>query len=140
MENNQSLVEKWEQSGLLEDVKNKFFMSQALEIAASNLMYQVEIGDITTEQLKYCGALLFPLVYKVFKDKEYLVEPEVEGTKAFAVFINTAGLTEDKEPDTVQQYGMHLGNTLDTVQDVTTLCKIEVQQRETGFHLIVHLL
>lgn len=141
MENVQELVEKWEQSGLLEGVKDKLFMSQALEIAAVELVNKVESGKITSEQLKSCGPLLFPLVYKAFRDKSYKVQTKIaESAAAFSVFVGTSGVTLDDEPGVVHEHGTHLSRLLDEVHNVSTLCKIEVQPRETGFHLVTYLL
>jgi hypothetical protein len=141
MKNVQELVEKWELSGLLEGVKDRVFMSQALEMSAVELVNKVESGTITSEQLKSCGPLLFPLVYKAFRDKSYEVQTETsESAAAFSVFVGTSDMTLDTEPDVVHEHGTHLSRLLDEVRDVSTLCKIEVQPRETGFHLVTHLL
>lgn len=116
-------------------------MSQALEIAAVELVNKVESGTITSDQLKSCGPLLFPLVYKTFWDKSYKVQTgTAESTRAVSVFVGTNGMTLDTEPDVVYEYSTHLRSLLDEVHDVSTLCKIEVQPRETGFHLVTHLL
>lgn len=139
MENVQGLVEKWEQSGLLQEVKSKETVAQLLEFAAFNLVNLASTGlDVSLE-----ASLTFPIIHRAFKNSEWIVDPSGPvSTNAVAAFVGTHdldGSEDDKAPDLVASSAKSLAGLLEEKVG-TTITNIEIQLRPTtGFFILVHL-
>jgi len=135
----EQLVEKWEQSGLLQEVKSKETVAQLLEFAAFNLVNLASTGaDVSLE-----ASLTFPIIHRAFKNSEWNVDSTGPvSTNAVATFVGTHDLTgseDDKAPDLVASSAQSLAALLEEKVG-TTITDIEVQPRKpTGFFILVHL-
>lgn len=139
MENLQGLVEKWEQSGLLQEVKSKETVAQLLEFAAFNLVNLARTGlDVSLE-----ASLTFPIIHKAFKNSDWVINSNGPiSTNAVATFVNTYGITDSDDytaPDLVAKSAKSLAGLLEEKVG-TTITNIEIQPRKpTGFFILVHL-
>lgn len=141
MENVQELVEKWEQSGLLEQVNNKENMALLLELTAYKLV-ELSTTEEYKEEFLAAGPLVFPIVQRTFRGRAYDVQAGATSTEAVALFINTSSIgDEEDEIKVCKQASESLGELLDSKNSTSiTVSSIDIQFRKTGFHLLVNLL
>ena len=141
----QELVEKWERSGLLEQVKNKESMAFLMEAAARKLL-EFAKDNKDEKGTAIVASLVFPTLQRAFRDREYDVKLEATPiSHTISIFVNTSklylGVEDDNAPDLVAECAESLGRLLTEYESVsTTVSSIDVQPRGTGFHLLVHLL
>ena len=141
MENVQGLVEKWEQSGLLEQVNNKENMSLLLESAAYKLV-EIYSTEEYKDEFRAAGPLIFPIIQRTFRDRIYDVQVGAKPTQAVSRFVGTSQIAnEDDEVTVCKEASKGLGELLSSKEGVsTTITSIDIQLRKTGFHLLVNLL
>jgi hypothetical protein len=74
MQTSEQLVEKWEESGLLEGAVNKSGLSYALEHAASHLL-EYSAGKYDDSEVQFAASVTFPVIRRVLGEKEFLFVP-----------------------------------------------------------------
>lgn len=100
------LVEKWEQSGLLEGVKNKDGLAKTLEYAASDLL-EFSAKQSDQEAVKVAASMTFPIIRRVLGERDFTFTHFLEHigqTKSvdhqreteFVEFTNKETLIEDE--------------------------------------------
>lgn len=141
MQTTNQLVEKWEQSGLLEQVNSKENMSLLLESAAYKLV-ELSSSEEYKDEFRAAAPLILPIVQRTFRDRAYDVQTEAKPTMAVSAFIGTSQIaSEDDEITVCEQASKQLGSLLISKEGVsTTVTSIDIQLRKTGFHLLVNLL
>ena len=109
MENNMSLVEKWELSGLLEEAINKEGLSNVLECIAVDI---VSVRDTqNSEIIKTAAVLGFPIANRVLRARNFTWQDGGEHTQE-TVHVTTP-VTEEDELQVCEQVSQQLSTLLD---------------------------
>lgn len=82
---NMDLVEKWEMSGLLQGVRNTKAMAEVLEESAIMLLNKSGVQD---EILQKSAALTFPILRRVFGNKNFTFDKSAKSTNLETVKVD----------------------------------------------------
>lgn len=142
MQTTEQILEKWEQTGLLDGAVNKESIAKTLEYAASWFLEYVPKDDV--KKLNTSAAIVLPTIRRVLGDRDFkslhynltiLEKQSVPKIKSETEFVKwSEALTEDSQLKICERLEKTLKQKLEKYADLT-LYEVATEFKDDGFEV-----